>query len=417
MDKQTTTAPNGSTMTWDNLDEYVRENVQAFIQNVLEEEVTEFLGRTKGARRAPLDAGSGNRNGHGKPRRLSLPCGTIDVRRPRVRDVEDRFESRVMPLFVRRTKRLDGILPELYLHGLALGDFELAMKGVLGENAPVSEAVISRLREKWHVERSAWKAHDLSALEPVYAWLDGVYVKAGLEKEKAALLVVLVALSDGSKRFVAIEPGHRESTESWSAVLRDLKARGLRCPKVMVGDGNLGAWAAIRTVFPEAKEQRCWNHRIVNILDRIRKSAQPAAKKLLQQIAYAKDRKSAEKAKQTFATWCAQTDHEDAALLLENDWERMLTFMDFPRDHWIHLRTTNAIESPFAALRLRTDAAKRFKKVRNATAMIWKLLMLAEQNFRKLAGTELLKAVYEGEAFVNGKRAKESSNRKGRHAV
>ena len=270
------------------------------------------------------------------------------MRRPRVRDVGDPFESKVLPLFVRRTKRLDGLLPELYVHGLALGDFELAMKGVLGEHAPVSEGVISRLREKWIVERSAWKARDLTTHEAVYVWMDGVYVKAGLEKEKAALLVVLAALTDGTKVFLAIEPGHRESAESWSAVLRDLRQRGLRCPKVFVGDGALGAWAVIRSVFPDAKEQRCWNHRIVNVLDRVKKTEQPAAKKLLTRIAYAEERKTAEKAKQTFENWCNQTDHEDAAKILNHDWERMLTFVDFPKEHWTHLRTTNPIESPFA---------------------------------------------------------------------
>jgi putative transposase len=417
MDKQTTNDRDGSMTTWDNLDEYVRLNVQTFIQSVLEEEVTEFLGRAKSARRPLVDGGAGYRNGHGKPRKLTLPCGTIEVRRPRVRDVEEEFESRVMPLFVRRTKRLDGLLPELYLHGLALGDFELAMKGVLGSDAPVSESVISRLREKWQIEYSTWKVRDLKDLEPVYMWIDGVYVKAGFEKEKAALLVVLVGLADGRKVFVAIEPGHRESTEGWSSVFRDLRDRGLRCPKLIAGDGNLGAWAAIRSVFPEAAEQRCWNHRTVNILDRIKKDAQATAKHLITKIAYADDKKTATKAKETFDAWCTKTDHEAAAQLLEKDWDRMLTFMDFPKEHWIHLRTTNPIESPFGALRLRTDAARRFKKVRNATAMIWKLLALAEKKFRKLNEPDLLKAVFDGAKFENGKRVKESKTTKGQAAA
>lgn len=417
MTKQSTKVEIGSRMTWDNLDELVRVRVQGFIQDALEEELTEFLGRTKSERRRPVDETNGYRNGHGEPRKLTLPVGTIQVRRPRARDTEEHFESKVLPLFVRRTKRLDGLLPELYLQGLALGDFELAMKGVLGDDAPVSEAVISRLREKWQVEMSAWKARDLSELEPVYVWIDGVYLKAGLEKEKAALLVVIVALSDGRKVFVAVEPGHRESTESWSAVLRDLKQRGLKVPKLFVGDGNLGAWAAIRSIFPQAKEQRCWNHRIVNVLDRVKKTHQPAAKALLTKIAYAKNRRAANQGKEAFATWCRQTGHQPAAELLEIDWDRMVTFFDFPKDHWIHLRTTNPIESPFASLRLRTDAAKRFKKVRNATAMVWKLLMLAERSFRMLTSAHLLQDVYSGARFVDGVFVKEQKKLKGRDAA
>jgi transposase-like protein len=404
-------------MTWENLDEHVRLNVPSFIQELLEAEVSERLGRVRSGRRSVVDAAPGYRNGHGKPRRLTTPAGTIEIRRPRVRDVEERFESKILPLFVRRTKRLDGLLPELYLHGLALGDFDLAMRGVLGDRAPVSESVISRLREKWQIEHSAWKARDLSKLEVVYMWLDGVYVKAGLEKEKAALLVVLVGLSDGSKVFVAVEPGHRESTEGWSQVLRDLRDRGLRGPRIVVGDGGLGAWAAIRAVFPDAREQRCWNHRSVNILDAIKKDDQPTAKTMLTKIAYADGRKEAEKAKETFATWCRQNEYEKPIERLDKDWGRMLTFMELPKEHWVHLRTTNRIESPFAALRLRTDAAKRFKKVRNATAMIWKLLILGEKTFRKLNATDLLKRVFDGESIVGAAKSNGSKTTKGRPAA
>lgn len=394
MSEQSTIETDRATVTWDNLDGLVREHVQRFIQSLLEEELTAFLGRAKSQRRSTVDDAAGYRNGHGKPRKVTLPCGTIEVERPRARDLEARFESKVLPLFVRRTKLVDGILPELYLHGLALGDFELAMKSVLGDDAPVSDSVISKLKEKWQLEYSAWKARDLSQLEPVYLWIDGVYVKAGLEKDKAALLVVLAALSDGTKTFLAIEPGHRESTESWSSVLRSLRERGLKCPALFIGDGNLGAWAAIRSVYPDAKEQRCWNHRVVNLLDRIKRRHQPEAKALLTKIAYAESRDAAEVAKQAFKSWCNESHYHGASEAIEDDWERMVSFFEFPKQHWLHLRTTNAIESPFASLRLRTNASKRFKKVENASAMVWKLLMLAERGFHALQAPELLEEVY-----------------------
>src|ERR1044072_3793048 len=208
MEEQSTIVSERATVTWDNLDGLVREHLQRFIQTLLEEELTTFLGRAKSVRKSEVDGAAGYRNGHGKPRKLTLPCGTIEVERPRARDLEERFESKVLPLFLRRTRLVDGILPELYLHGLALGDFELAMKSVLGEDAPVSESVIAKLKQKWQLEYSAWKARDLSKLKPVYVWIDGVYVKAGLEKEKAALLVVLAAMADGTKIFLSLQAGH-----------------------------------------------------------------------------------------------------------------------------------------------------------------------------------------------------------------
>jgi len=228
------------------------------MQELLEEEVTEFLGRAKSARRSALGSAPGYRNGYGKPRRLTLSSGTIQVRRPRVRNAEERFESRVLPLFARKSKKVADLIPELYLHGLAEGDLDLALRGLLGEEAPVSASTVARLKEKWHAELAEWRQRPLDDLEVVYLWVDGVYVKAGLEKEKAAILVALAALSDGSKVVVTAVPGYRESTESWSDVLRGLKGRGLGCPRLVIGDGHLGIWGALRNVYPEAAEQRCW---------------------------------------------------------------------------------------------------------------------------------------------------------------
>ena len=245
---------------WDTLEEMVRHRAQAFIQRILEEEVTELLGREKSERRAAVDAQRGYRNGYGKPRRLAMSSGTITVQRPRVRGLEERFESRVLPLFARRTREVAELIPELYLHGLAEGDFELALRGLLGEGAPLSKASIRRLRAVWTEEFEAWSRRSLADHEVVYVWADGIYVKAGLERDKAALLVVIAALRDGTKEVLALKSGYRESVESWSDIFRDLKARGIGAPRLLVADGNTAIWGAARQVWPEAGEQRCWNH-------------------------------------------------------------------------------------------------------------------------------------------------------------
>jgi putative transposase len=398
-----------SRVCWETLDEWARGEVQGLIQEILEAEVTELLGRSKSQRRPAVDSEPVYRNGHGKPRRVTLPSGTIEVRRPRVRGLEERFESRILPLFVRRSRRVDVLLPELYLHGLSHGDFDLALGGLLGEKAPISASTVARLKEKWQGEYEAWSKRDLSKLEVVYLWADGIYVKAGLEKEKAAMLVVVAGLSDGSKQVVSVSSGYRESTESWSAVLRDLKERGFGEAKLVIADGHLGIWGALRNVYPKAGEQRCWNHRIVNILDKVPKKQQTSAKLLLRQIPYAESREEAEKLKGKFQSWCRNHGLKEAGDLLDRDWDRMVAFYSFPKEHWTHLRTSNPVESPFAAVRLRTDAAKRYKKTENATAVIWKMLLVVETNFRKLNEPELAREVYLGVKFANGERVKEES--------
>jgi transposase-like protein len=403
--EKTTEAGEESRAEWATLEAFARQGVQRLLQRVLEEEVDELLGRGRYERRLPVDAPAGHRNGLGQPRRLSLSSGTITLRRPRVRGLEERFESRLLPAFKRRTEEVGRLLPELYLHGLAHGDFDLALRGLLGDGAPLSTASIARLKAGWQGEYELWKTRSVAELEVVYLWVDGVYVKAGLEKEKAAMLVVLAALRDGQKVILAVESGYRESTESWAAILRDLKARGLAAPKLVIGDGHLGIWGALTAVFPAAAEQRCWNHRLVNILDKLPLKEQAAARSLLTKIPYAATRDEAERQKRAFQTWCTKRGHAEVGHALDRDWERMMTFYQFPREHWKHLRTSNPVESPFAAVRLRTAAAKRFKKVENATAVIWKTLLLAEKTFRRLDAPELLADVASGAIYVNGVRA------------
>lgn len=401
MEKQSITFGTASSLKWEYLETWVRDQVQDFIQRMLIEEANEFLGRQKSQRRSPLDA-RGYRNGYGKPRRLTLSVGTITVQRPRVRDTEARFVSQVVPLFKRKSTAIEAAIPELYLHGLALGAFDLALRGLLGDGAPLSGATVARLKEKWQEELTLWQTRRLDDVEAVYCWVDEIYVKAGLEKEKAALLVLLAALSDGRKVVLAVTPGYRESTESWGAVLRDVRARGLRPPRLVVGDGHLGIWKALRHVYPEADEQRCWNHKTINVLDKLPKRQQAAGTALLRQIPAAPTRREAERRRDQFVAWCDQHGYTDAAKCLLTDWERLVTFYQFPQPHWQHLRTSNPVESPFAAARLRTDAAKRFKLVQNATAVIWKMLLVAEQSFRRVKHPELMPLVYRGVKFEDG---------------
>jgi putative transposase len=362
---------------WNTLEQFARQQVQQFIQRLLEEEVTELLGRGKSERRTvavpaepvaepvalPSEPPPGYRNGYGKPRRLTTGSGTVEVRRPRVRGLAERFESRILPLFQRRTPTVSALLPELYLHGLSAGDFDLALRGLLGEQAPVSASTVARLKAVWQTEYDAWKERSLAGQEVVYLWVDGIYVKAGLEKEKAALLVVIGAMRDGSKQVLWVQAGHRESTEAWSAILRELKQRGLNSPQLVIGDGALGIWGALANVFPGAAEQRCWNHRLVNVLDRLPRTFQPEAKERLRKMMYAETREQAAAEKRRFQAWTEQKGCGAAGRLLDEDWERLVCYYDFPKDHWRHLRTTNPVESPFAAVRLRTTAAKRYKKV------------------------------------------------------
>jgi len=401
-----------SRVDFEAMEDWVRGKIQGWVQELLEEEVTELLGRSKSQRRRGIDKPAGYRNGYGKPRRLTMSSGTVTLRRPRVRDLEERFESRVLPLFAKRTGTVRDLIPELYLHGLAQGDFDLALRGLLGARAPLSAATVGRLKEKWQSEWEAWQSRPLEDLEVVYLWCDGVYVKAGLEKEKAVLLVVLAALSDGSKVVVSVSSGYRESIQSWSEVLRDLKGRGMSCPCLVIADGHLGIWGALSNVYPEAEEQRCWNHRIVNVLAKLPKQQHQAALLMLRQIPYAETRKEAERLKGVFQNWCRKKGFTAAADLLDQDWDRMVTFYSYPKQQWQHLRTTNPVESPFSGLRLRTDAARRFKKVENAQAVIWKMLLVAEQRFRRLKAPELMTDVYRGAKYVNGIPVKEISEEK-----
>ncbi|MGZ8382220.1 MAG: IS256 family transposase [Nitrospira sp.] len=386
------------------LEQWARGKIQAQLQQLLEEEVTTFLGRVRHERRSkvmPVDPPAGSRNGYGKPRLFSMMNGTVTVKRPRVRDLTERFESKVLPLFARRTQEVGTMLPELYLHGLSTGDFELALRGLLGEGAPLSASSIQRLKARFELDYETWKKRDLSELEVVYWWADGLYVKAGIEERKSALLTIVGARTTGDKVVLACASGERESKESWLKILRDLKSRGLKFPPLTVADGHLGIWAACGELHPTGQEQRCGNHKITNVLDALPKKEQQKAAELLKAMPYAETQADCERRRDTFVRTYRKTDQKAVDTLLR-DWDRMVTFYTFPQEHWIHLRTTNIVESPFSSVRLRTDASRRFKRVEGATAIIWKMLQVAETSWRKLNAPQLLPLVASGVQFKDG---------------
>ena len=383
------------------LEEFAREKIREHLQDLLEQEVTEWLGRQRSERKLNPVEQPGYRNGYGKARRFTMSVGTVAIRRPRVRNLDERFESRILPMFKRQTEAVRALIPELYLHGLASGDFELALRELLGEGAPLSASSLQRLKEKWQGEYEQWKSTAIEEKEWAYLWADGIYVKAGLGKDKAALLVVIGVQRDGQKRFLALEPGYRESKESWALVLRQLKSRGVKAVRLLVGDGNLGLWAAVGEVYPQAQEQLCWNHKMLNVIDAVSKKEQFEVKTHLTAMMYGESRQEALKERKKFEQ--AFKHSPKAVKTVVENWERLTTYYDFPREHWKHLRTSNVVESPFSRVRLRTTASRRFKSQVNATCLIWKTLMVAEMSFRKLDAPQLVEKVAEGAKYDNGK--------------
>jgi transposase-like protein len=386
------------------LEQHARERIREYLQDLLKEEVTEWLGRAKGERKMNPSEQPGYRNGYGKRRRFTLSLGTIEIRRPRVRDLGERFKSRILPMFKRQTKQVRELIPELYLHGLASGDFELALRELLGEGAPLSASSLQRLKEKWQGEYEQWKSTAIEEVDWAYLWADGIYVKAGIGKEKAALLVVIGVKPDGQKRFLALEPGYRESKQSWALVLRQLKARGVKSARLFVGDGNLGLWAAVGEVYPQAQEQLCWNHKMLNVMDAVSKREQVQVKNHLNAMMYAESRSQALQERKKFEQ--AFRHNPKAVKTVVENWDRLTTYYDFPREHWKHLRTSNVVESPFSRVRLRTAASRRFKSQVNATCLIWKTMMVAEMSFRKLNAPHLVEKVADGSTYKDGAEVK-----------
>ena len=345
------------------------------------------------------------RNGHAQERAVQLGAGPLKVRAPRVNDrrPDHRFSSKILPPYMRRSPRLDEALPVLYLRGLSTGDFSEALEALLGPEATgFSATTITRLLKTWQDDYQAWRKRSLKGKAYVYIWADGVYFNIRLgEDRRLACLVVVGVCPDGRKEVLALEDGYRESTGSWASVLRDLKRRGMPTPVLAIGDGNLGFWAALREVYPETEEQRCWKHKIANVLDKLPKRLQPRAKEALHEIMYAPDRESALEEITLFSEEYGAR-YPKAVETLTKDQDRLLTFFDFPAKHWIHLRTTNPIESTFSTVKARTKRTKGAGSRKAGLAMAFKLLLAAEKRWRKVNAPHLVALVRAGVEFPNG---------------
>jgi putative transposase len=386
------------------LDALAREGARRMIAAAMDAEVAEYVERHR-ANRDEEGRALVVRNGRARPRKVTLGAGTVEIKAPRVHDRREgeKFTSRILPPYMRRSPKVAETLPILYLRGLSTGDFRPALEGLLGEDAAgLSAANITRLLGVWEEEYAAFQHRDLSEVDYVYVWADGVHVNVRLgEQDRICLLVLIGARPDGTKELIAIEDGYRESTESWAGVLRDLKRRGMRAPALAIGDGALGFWAAVRDVWPETREQRDWVHRIMNVLDKLPKRLQPRAKEALKEIREAPTRAAAEEEIDRFETEYGAK-YPKAVASLRRDQDKLLTFYDFPAEHWKHIRTTNPIESSFATVRLRQRVTKGPGSRARGLTMAYKLLRMAEQRWRRLNGAALLPLVRAGVPFVDG---------------
>jgi transposase-like protein len=342
-------------------------------------------------------------------RAVTVGSGTIDVSVPRTRNRDggaDNFKSIIIPPYMRRSPKIDEVVPLLYLRGLSTGDIYPALERLLGEEVSgLSAANVSRLKSCWHREYQQWEQRDLSDKQYCYIWVDGIHFNVRFSDSRLCVLVVIGATEHGKKELIAVSSGYRESKESWHYVLDNLKKRGMKDPKLAIGDGALGFWAAIPDVFPECRWQRCWVHKTANVLDKMPKAVQGRAKGMLHEIYNANTRKDADKAFDEFIrTFKAK--YPKAVECLVKDREHLLTFYDFPAHHWKHIRSTNTIESPFATVRLRTDKTRGHGTESTTHMMIFKLLEQASKRWSRLAGSNLIPFVLAGQIFVNGEMKK-----------
>jgi putative transposase len=393
----------------DPLTAILRSGARRLLAQAVEAEAEAFLTSMKD-RRLPDGRERVVRHGHGPERTIQTGIGLVAVRRVKVRDrgaggggERIRFSSALLPRWARRTRSLDALLPLLYLRGVSMGDFQEALAALLGKGAPnLSPSVIARLRSEWEADYARWQRRDLSARRYVYVWADGVYLQARMEPQAECMLVLIGATPEGKKELVGFQVGVRESAQSWRELLVDLKVRGLAiAPELATGDGALGFWTALEAVFPTTRHQRCWVHKAANVLDKMPRSVQPAAKQDLREVWQAPDRAAAETAVATFAEKYAAK-YEKAVACLVRDREALLTFYDFPAEHWDHLRTANPIESVFATVRHRTVRAKGALSQDTARLMVFKLVMAAAKTWRRLKGENQLPKVVQGVTFADG---------------
>ncbi len=390
------------------LDEIVRKGARRMLAAAIEAEAAGYVEALVGE----LDEHGHRlvvRNGHAEARTITTAAGAIDIEMPRVNDrrvdadtgERCRFRSAIVPPWCRKSPKVAEVLPLMYLHGMSTGDFTPALAEFFGSGAGLSASVITRLTRQWQDERAAFAGRDLSGVDYVYIWVDGIHFNVRLEEERLCALVMVGVRADGTKELVAIEDGYRESTESWADLLRDLKRRGMRAPVLAVGDGALGFWAALREVFPATGAQRCWVHKVANVLSALPASAQPTARRMLGDIRDAEDREHAVAAIGAFAEAYAAK-YPKAVAKVVDDAEQLLAFFDFPAEHWIHLKTTNPIESTFATVRLRTKVTKGPGSRAAGLAMAFKLIEAAQARWRCVNGSHLVALVRAGARFEKG---------------
>lgn len=393
----------------DPLTTVLRSGARRLLAQAIEAEADAFLAAMKGVQ-LPDGRDRLVRHGHGPERLVQTGIGAVAVQRVRLRDrgtggdgERIRFTSAILPRWSRRTRSLDALLPILYLRGVSMGDFQEALGALLGKDAPnLSPSVIARLRGEWEADYAHWQRRDLSARHYVYIWADGVYLQARMEPQAECMLVLIGATPKGKKELLGFQVGMRESAPSWRELLVDLKARGLAiAPELATGDGALGFWKALEAVSPTTRHQRCTVHKTANVLDKLPKSVQPAAKIDLREIWQAPDRPTAEAAIATFAAKYAAK-YDKAVTCLVKDRDALLTFYDFPAEHWDHLRTSNPIESVFATVRHRTVRTKGALSQATAKLMVFKLVTAAAKTWRRLQGENQLPKVVQGVTFING---------------
>ena len=393
----------------DPLTNILRSGARQLLAQAVEMEAEAFLLAMKGLK-LPDGRDRLVRHGHGPERTIQTGIGPVEVERVKIRDraaAEDgeriRFTSAILPLWARRTKSLDTLLPVLYLRGISTGDFKEALAALLGQNAPnLSPAVISRLTAEWQGEYERWQKRDLSARRYVYVWADGVFLQARMEDHGECMLVLIGATPEGKKELIGFQVGVRESAQSWRELLVEVKSRGLTiAPEIAVGDGALGFWKALDEVFPGTRHQRCWVHKTANVLNKVTLSVQTNMKKDLREIYLAPNRASAEVAINVFAEKYGAK-YDKAVECLTKDREALLALYEFPAEHWDHLRTTNPIESVFATVRHRTVRTKGSLSPTTARLMVFKLLCAASKTWRRLKSTNQLPKVIAGVRFENG---------------
>jgi putative transposase len=389
----------------DALESWVREGARQMLAAVLEEEVNAFLGRRRYGRSSPF---RGYRNGHHAAREVTVGLGPVEVRVPRVAQVPKEiapqgYHSQVVQRYQRASQGTQQLFARLYLEGLATGDFEPVFRELVGETTALSANTVVRLKESWGQEYQEWRQRPLGKHRYAYIWADGVYLPAGLDQEKTALLCIVGAREDGQKELLAMESGYRESTESWADVLRDLRDRGLAPPLAAVGDGALGLWAALDQVFPTTEHQRCWNHRVLNLQSKLPKGLQAEARRRLRQMWEAETQALCEQRRDAYVAELRSLGQTAAAETVLRDWEDFVTFYHYPKEHWVHLRTSNPIESIFSGVRLRTAAARRMRCRDNALYLVFKVVQRLSGNWRALNGGEnLMTLVLQGCSFPDG---------------